>query len=47
MFGGVGGEIMYRPFDKNYAIGADTFLLDKETLNRILDFRTMKQLQGI
>lgn len=31
MFGGFGGEILYRPFDKNYAIGFDYFDVKQRT----------------
>lgn len=31
MFSGYGGEILYRPFDKNYAIGVEAFKAQKRT----------------
>ena len=47
MFGGFGGEFLYRPFDKNYSIGFTYFKLSKENLPRDLIFKTMKLPQDI
>ena len=46
MFGGVGGEIMYRPFDKNYAIGADTFFVRQRNFEQDFGFQDYETVTG-
>ena len=38
MFGGVGGEILYRPFNSNFAIGADLYWVKQRSFDGMLDF---------
>ena len=38
MFGGVGGEILYRPFYKNYAIGAELWKVKQRDYEMMFDF---------
>ena len=46
MFGGVGGEFLYRPFDKNYAIGAELWRVQKRDFNMRLSFADYKTTTG-
>ncbi|SDH67495.1 YjbH domain-containing protein [Propionivibrio dicarboxylicus] len=39
MFGGVGGEVLYRPFDKPWAIGADINRVKQRGYDQRFDFR--------
>jgi len=44
MFGGVGGEILYKPFSKNYGVGIDAFWVKQrsyEMLDKFLDYETV------
>ncbi len=38
MFGGIGGEILYRPFNSNFAIGADLYWAKQRDFDGMLDF---------
>lgn len=39
MFGGIGGEVLYRPFDKPWAIGADINRVKQRAYDQRFDFR--------
>lgn len=44
MFAGAGGELLYRPFDKNWAIGAEAWSVKQrgyEMLFKLLDYETV------
>ena len=48
MFGGFGGEILYRPFKKKYAVGFSACIkLNKEILIKDFLLEIMKLLQDI
>lgn len=46
MFGGIGGEILYRPFYKNYAIGAELWRVQQRDFNQLFDFQKYKVTTG-
>ena len=46
MFGAVGGEILYRPFHKNYAIGAELWQVQQRAYDQQFDFLKYKTLTG-
>lgn len=46
MFGGVGGEVLYRPFDKNYAIGLDINAVKQRSFESHLGFRDYETITG-
>ena len=46
MFGGIGGEILFRPFEKNYAIGLELWRVRQREYNQRLDFREYKTNTG-
>lgn len=46
MFGGIGGEILYRPFYKNYAIGAELWRVQQRDFNQLFDFQKYKITTG-
>tara|TARA_B100001287_G_scaffold271445_1_gene271756 strand:+ start:950 stop:2950 length:2001 start_codon:yes stop_codon:yes gene_type:complete len=39
MFGGFGGEILYRPFNSRFAIGADLYRVKQRAYNQLFSFR--------
>ena len=39
MFGGFGGEILYRPFSKNYAVGAELWNAKQRSYKQNLKFK--------
>ena len=44
MYGGIGGEFLYKPFNKNYSIGVDAFYVKKRDFNqkfKFLDYETV------
>lgn len=44
MFGGFGGELLYKPFSKNYAVGVDAFWVKQrsyEMRDKFLDYETV------
>ena len=41
MFGGVGGEILYRPFEKNYAVGLDLWRVKQRDFDQLFSFKKM------
>ncbi len=46
MFGGVGGEILYRPYHSNMAIGADLFYVRQRDFNQLFDFQKYDTFTG-
>ena len=46
MFGGYGGEFLYRPFKKNYAIGLESWRVRQRDFKQNLDFRDYKTSTG-
>ena len=46
MFGGIGGEILYRPFTKNYAVGAELWHAQQRDYDQMFSFRDYKTLTG-
>ena len=46
MFGGVGGEVLYRPFAKNYAIGAEIWRVKQREYNMLFSFRNYETTTG-
>ena len=38
MFGGIGGEILYRPFDKKYSLGFSLHKVKQRGLQSIIQF---------
>ena len=46
MFGGFGGEILYRPFMKNYGIGAELWRVRQREYKMLLGFRDYETTTG-
>ena len=46
MFGGFGQEVLYRPFDKTWAIGAETWLAKKRDYNQRFGFQEYQTFTG-
>lgn len=46
MFGGVGGEVLYRPFDKPYAIAVDVNWVKQRNFNQLFSFRDYEVITG-
>jgi len=46
MFGGLGGEILYRPLDKNYGIGAELFHVKQREYDQLFSFRDYETVTG-
>jgi len=46
MFGGFGGEVLYRPYGKRWAIGADLNWVKQRDFNQRLDFRAYSVVTG-
>ena len=46
MFGGIGGELLYRPFTKNYAVGAELWYVQQRDYDQMFSFRDYKTLTG-
>jgi len=46
MFGGVGGEILYRPFHQSFAIGAELWRVRQRDFNMIFKFRDYETTTG-
>ena len=42
MYGGFGGELLYKPFDKNFYIGLESFYVKKRDFNQLFDFLDYK-----
>ena len=39
MFGGFGGQILYKPFDNNFTLGAESFYVRQRDYKQLFDFR--------
>ena len=46
MFGGVGGEILYRNFEKRWAIGLDAWFVKQRDFNQLLEFSKYQTMTG-
>ena len=46
MFGGFGGEILYKPFKKNYSIGAELFFVKQREYNQRFTFKEYQTSTG-
>ena len=46
MFGGVGGEILYRPFNKSWAVGIAAHRVRQRDFNQLFDFRDYEVTTG-
>lgn len=46
MFGGIGSEVLWRPFDKNYAIGAELWRVQQREYEMLLSFRDYRTTTG-
>jgi len=46
MFGGVGFEYLYRPFNSHYAIGLDAYHVRQRSYRQLLDFQEYKTVTG-
>jgi hypothetical protein len=46
MFGGIGGEVLYRPFDANWALGAELTWAKQRDYDQWFDFRNYHVLTG-
>lgn len=46
MFGGFGGEVLYKPFNKNYSIGAELFLVKQRDYKQRFDFKEYETTTG-
>lgn len=46
MFAGFGGEILYKPFDKNFGIGAELWKVRQRSFRQLLGFRRYRTLTG-
>ena len=46
MFGGVGGEILYRPFRKNYSLGLSVHKVKQRAYNQLFSFRDYSTTTG-
>ena len=46
MFGGVGGEILYRPFNKKYSLGLSLHKVKQRAYNQLFSFRDYSTVTG-
>lgn len=46
MFGGFGGEILFKPFNKNFNIGAELFYVKQRSFNQRFDFQDYSTVTG-
>ena len=46
MFGGFGGEILYRPYSSIFALGADVYWVKKREFNQLFSFRNYETTTG-
>ncbi len=46
MFGGFGGEILYKPFNRNFHIGAELFYVQQRSFKQRFDFREYSTTTG-
>ena len=46
MFGGIGGEVLYRPFNKKYSLGFSAHKVKQRAYNQLLSFRDYTTVTG-
>lgn len=46
MFGGIGMEALYRPYNKNYGIGVDIWDVKQRDYNQLFDFQDYRTITG-
>ena len=46
MFGGIGGEVLYRPFTKTWGIGAELWQVQQRDYDQLFKFRDYKTVTG-
>ena len=46
MFGGIGMEALYRPYNKNYGIGVDIWDVKQRDYNQLFDFKDYRTITG-
>ncbi len=46
MYGGIGGEILYKPFNKNFTVGANLFYVKQRSFKQNFEFRDYKTTTG-
>ena len=46
MFGGYGGEVLYRPFNKSYGIGAEVWRVRQRGFEQLLSFQDYETTTG-
>ena len=46
MFGGFGGELLYKPFDKNYNIGLELFYVNQRSFDQRFNFQDYETVTG-
>lgn len=46
MFGGIGGELLFKPFNKNFYIGAELFYVKQRSFNQRFDFQGYSTVTG-
>jgi len=46
MFGGIGGEILYRPFGKTWAVGVEAWNVKQRDYDQLFDFRKYRTTTG-
>ena len=46
MYGGVGGELLYKPFKNNFTVGAELFYVKQRAFNQRFDFRKYSTSTG-
>ena len=46
MYGGIGGELLYKPFSKNFTLGLDLFHVKQRSFDQKFEFRKYKTTTG-
>jgi hypothetical protein len=46
MFGGIGGEVLYRPYNQSFAIGAEVWSLKQRDYDQLFEFRDYQTESG-
>ena len=46
MYGGIGGEILYKPFSKNFSVGLELFHVKQRSFNQRFDFQKYRTTTG-
>ncbi len=46
MFGGIGSEVLYRPIDKNWAVGAEVWDVQRRKFNGFFGFKDYRTITG-